>query len=193
MKYLNTLMIGATLAFTAITTASAFDVTDNDGVILDAVMPEDAYGEVSTSEDAFILDVRTDAEFIWVGHPGVENIANVSIKIEKKGKMILNPSFISDMDEIFGDAKDSRIIIICRSGDRSRGAAKKLISNGYTNISYVYDGFEGSKDYVGTAYRTTYGWKNTGELVVAEDGSIIEDTRLPVAASKVGDGSYYAD
>ena len=107
MKKLYSLIIGIAMAITAATTASAFD----------NLTPLEAYDAV-VETGAYILDVRTDAEFIWVGHPNIANVVNISYKIEKKGEFITNPSFVSDIDEIFGADKDTHIITMCRSGPR---------------------------------------------------------------------------
>lgn len=166
MKNLKAMILGTMFTLIAATTASAFD----------NLMPVDAYDAV-VYDGAYILDVRTDAEFIWVGHPNVENVLNVSYKIEKKGIFIVNPSFISDVDEVFGSAKDTQIITMCRSGKRSVAAAEALEAAGYTNIKNMLTGFEGGdKDQYG--YRTISGWKNSG---------------LPGHTTKVGADDYYGD
>lgn len=166
MKPWNKLITGMALTFITATTASAYE----------NLMPVEAYNAV-VSDGAYILDVRTDAEYIWVGHPNVENVVNISYKIENKGIFITNPSFISDVAEVFGAAKDTPIITMCRSGQRSVDAALALESAGYTNIFNMLDGFEGGgKDQYG--YRTINGWKNSG---------------LPGHTSKVGADDYYAD
>lgn len=150
MKKVFTLAALAILG--AVTSASAYD----------NLTPSQAKEAVVTG-GAYILDVRTDAEFIWVGHPalGVNDgqLVNVSYKIEKKGNFITNPSFITDIDGIFSGAKDTHIITMCRSGQRSVAAALDLEAAGYTNVSNMVDGFEGgSKDANGN--RNVNGYKN---------------------------------
>jgi len=142
----------------------------------DNLYPQQAYDEV-VSNGAYILDVRTDAEFIWVGHPNVPNVVNISYKIEQKGIFINNPSFVSDVNDIFEDVKDTHIIVMCRSGVRSLAAAAALEAAGYTNVSNMLEGFEGEgKDSDG--YRTIEGWKNSG---------------LPGHTSSVGADDVYPD
>ena len=66
-----------------------------------------------------ILDVRTPQEFA-VGHiPNAINIPNETI----------GASEISALPD-----KDQLILVYCRSGRRSKEAAQKLVSLGYTNI-----------------------------------------------------------
>lgn len=139
--------------------------------------PQEAYDAVINNDDVYILDVRTDGEFIWVGHPNIENVVNISYKIEQKKQWITNPSFVSDVDSIFGAVKNTHIITMCRSGQRSVDAAIVLENAGYTNVSNMLDGFEGGgKDQYG--YRTINGWKNSS---------------LPGHTSSVGSTDYYND
>lgn len=71
-----------------------------------------------TKGDYIILDVRTEDEFSQGHIPGAINIPNGSIKGE--------PKELKD--------KDQMIYIYCRSGNRSKQAAKKLVELGYTSI-----------------------------------------------------------
>ena len=133
------------------------------------VTPTQAYDMATTDPDVYILDVRTPAEWKWVGHPGMNGagdgadlsgkVLNVSFKIEKKGSMIINPSFLSDVNEIFEDAPYIELITMCLSGGRSVAAATLLEGEGY-NVLNMLTGFEGGKDTQG--YRTVSGWKVDG-------------------------------
>lgn len=75
--------------------------------------------EFMENEELVILDVRTEEEYRG-GH--IENA-------------ILLP--VNDIDnkvqEIITD-KDTKILLYCRSGNRSATASKKLIQLGYTNV-----------------------------------------------------------
>ncbi len=136
--------------------------------------PTEAY-EAVVYEGAYILDVRTAAEFIWVGHPDVENVVNISYKVEKRDQFIVNPRFIRDVRRFFKRNKDLQIITMCRSGKRSIAAAEALEEAGYTNVFNMVDGFEGGgKDQWG--YRTINGWKNS---------------ELPGHTTMYGAGDYY--
>jgi rhodanese-related sulfurtransferase len=160
------LAAGIIFAFAAASSASAYD----------NLTPQQSHDAVA-NKGAYLVDVRTAAEFIWVGHPNMSNVVNVSYKIEKKGSFITNPSFVSDMNGIFGNNKDAHLILMCRSGVRSLAAAAALEAEGYTNVSNMEDGFEGEgKDIYG--YRTVKGWKNSD---------------LPGHTSSVGASDYYQD
>lgn len=134
------------------------------------VSTTDAYYMATTEENTYILDVRTVAEWDWVGHPGENKLGegaelagkviNISYKIEFKGDFIINPSFLVDVQNMFPDAEEVTLITMCRSGSRSVAAALALEAAGYTNMKNMVKGFEGSKDVFG--YRTLNGWKVDG-------------------------------
>ncbi|MHB8790428.1 MAG: rhodanese-like domain-containing protein [Desulfobulbaceae bacterium] len=167
MKKMYALVFGTAMML-AVTTASAYD----------NLTPDEAHDAVMNG-GAYILDVRTEAEFIWVGHPNVPNVVNLPWKIENHGELITNPSFVSDANEIFETAKDAHVITMCRSGQRSVDAALALESAGFTNVSNMLKGFEGDVNKTeGLGYRTLNGWKNSG---------------LPGHTSSVGAEDYYQD
>lgn len=71
------------------------------------------------SEDVIILDVRTPEEYNS-GH--IENA------------VLLPVTEITDKAEEVLPDKDAKILVYCRSGNRSATAAKDLINMGYTNV-----------------------------------------------------------
>ena len=71
------------------------------------------------SEDVIILDVRTPEEYNS-GH--IENA------------VLLPVTEITDKAEEVLPNKDAKILVYCRSGNRSATAAKDLINLGYTNV-----------------------------------------------------------
>lgn len=78
-----------------------------------------ALSQMAKEENFILLDVRTMEEY-HDGHiPGAINIANESIR---KEEILQLPD------------KNQRIYVYCRSGNRSKQAAKKLVKLGYTNI-----------------------------------------------------------
>lgn len=93
-----------------------------------ASKPEAAYKQLSASEamdlmesekDYIILDVRTIEEYNESHIPNAICIPNETIGTEK-------PSELPDKDQL--------IFVYCRSGNRSKQAAEKLVKLGYTNI-----------------------------------------------------------
>ena len=89
---------------------------------------ESTYRQVNAEEAAtmmeeesgyIILDVRTTEEYSEKHIPGAINIPNETIGTE-------------DIPEL--PDKEQLILVYCRSGNRSKQAAEKLVKLGYTNI-----------------------------------------------------------
>jgi rhodanese-related sulfurtransferase len=61
-----------------------------------------------------------------------------------------------------GMDKDGKIIVMCRSGDRSAAAANFLAKAGLKNVYSVVDGFEGdlADDGPNKGQRVVNGWRN---------------------------------
>ena len=105
----------------------------------DADIPNNTYEKISMSEglkrmesdeDYILLDVRRADEFESGHIPGAVNLPNEMIGTEEI------PSLPDKMQTIY---------IYCRSGNRSKQAADKLLALGYTNIIE----FGGIIDYTG--------------------------------------------
>jgi rhodanese-related sulfurtransferase len=135
---------------------------------LDNITPTEAYYLATSNPNAFIIDVRTAAEWEWVGHPGQNRLGqgselegkviHIPYLIDHKGSRIVNPSFLTDVKEIFSNGTNVELILMCRSGQRSLDAGKLLEGEGYRALNML-TGFEGGTDSRG--YRaTTNGWKN---------------------------------
>lgn len=104
-----------------------------------------------------VLDVRTPAEFEFVGHP----VGALNIPLEfwnSETSWSENPEFADEVKESLD--KDATIISLCRSGGRARKAAEILKKIGYKSVFVYTDGFEGPKDERGL--RTVSGWKVDG-------------------------------
>ncbi|NLB41538.1 MAG: rhodanese-like domain-containing protein [Clostridiales bacterium] len=80
---------------------------------------EEAKVIIDTEENIVILDVRTKAEFDAGYIPNAMLIPDAKLKEEVEMK-------IPD--------KDTKILIYCRSGNRSAKSAKLLIEMGYNNV-----------------------------------------------------------
>ena len=78
-----------------------------------------ALSQMAKEENFILLDVRTMEEYNDGHIPGAINIANESIRTDE----------IAELPD-----KNQRIYVYCRSGNRSKQAAKKLVKLGYTNI-----------------------------------------------------------
>lgn len=83
------------------------------------ISQEEAKNIMDEDDDIVILDVRTPEEFAEGHIPGALLIPDYDI--EKRAEAELTD-------------KNQTVLVYCRSGNRSRGAAKKLISMGYTDV-----------------------------------------------------------
>ena len=80
---------------------------------------QEAVHMMEIMQDYIILDVRTIEEYESGHIPGAVNVPNETILRD-------------DIAEL--PNKDQLILVYCRSGNRSRQAAAKLVALGYTNI-----------------------------------------------------------
>jgi rhodanese-related sulfurtransferase len=154
------LCVTAFFSFSAAMPAAAFD----------SVTPAQAYDLVVNDANYYIIDVRTANEWKWVGHPGMNKLGegaglqgkviNIASRIDWQDQFIVNPSFVSDINELFGEKKDTvTLIMMCRSGDRGAAAAALLEGAGYRAMNML-TGFQGVTNSRG--YRTVNGWANNG-------------------------------
>jgi len=88
------------------------------------ITQEEALEMMKKDDGHIVVDVRRDDEYITGHIPGAVCIPNENIADEK-------PEELPDLSQI--------ILIYCRSGNRSKQAAKKLADIGYTNI-YEFGG-----------------------------------------------------
>ena len=104
---------------------------------------------------ATLIDVRSQAERDWVGY--VPNTACIAWKLYPS--MTLNPDFNADLLALV--AKDKPLILLCRSGIRSIGAATRASQLGYQNAYNILEGFEGDPD-ANQQRGHVNGWRHAG-------------------------------
>ena len=127
------------------------------------VSAQDCWNELSRNPDAFLVDVRTSAEWTYVGFPLLPEPAGRAIFVEwqRFPTMDIDPSFpdrVASAVEMQGGSKDSPLYFLCRSGVRSIGAASTMTQAGFAHCFNVLSGFEGPPDAEGHRGRTD-GWK----------------------------------
>ena len=111
----------------------------------------DAYDRLQTVPDTFLIDVRTRAEYQFVGHPKRAYLFPymfMTFKLAKVGdgyeyQYQKNEAFIEEISKAF--KKNYNLLIICRDGKRSAQAAKDLIDAGFENVFNIKHGFEGKE------------------------------------------------
>ena len=97
--------------------------------------------------EAVLVDVRTRAEWNYVGVPVLEELGKQTVLVEWQSYPSgdLNPSFADELESA-GVARDATVLFICRSGARSAAAAAAMTSRGYQTCYNVSGGFEGPHD-----------------------------------------------
>ncbi len=104
----------------------------------------------------YLVDVRTIAEYVFVGHPEMASNTPLLFWSEMEQKFTPNKNFIQNINSRFEE--EDVLIFICRSGGRSLGATRLAYKAGFLHVFSIKEGFEGEKDEKG--YRTVDGWKN---------------------------------
>lgn len=126
------------------------------------VTPMEAW-DMLKSGGARLVDVRTRAEWGFVGVPDLSELAQQPVMVEWVGYPDgqLNPAFAAQLQEGLGQhPKDAPVVFLCRSGVRSIGAAKAATDIGYADSYNVLFGFEGPVDIAG--HRGGAGWRADG-------------------------------
>lgn len=120
-----------------------------------ALTPDEAQTLLATLPAVKLVDVRTAAEWQFVGAPPE------AVKVEWKSwpAMSLNPHFLEQLKHQV-DGEDV-LLFMCRTGGRSHEAAALAASNGYAECYNVLEGFEGDRDDAGHRGRLN-GWKGRG-------------------------------
>ena len=142
-------------------TTGTYEVTQVAGYAGD-VSPTTAWKMLSDRKNAVLVDVRTRAEWNYVGLPDLASLDKKPAMLEWQvfPSMQQNPEFVTVLSGAVAD-KDAPMLFICRSGARSAAAAKAMTAAGYSSCFNVADGFEGPLD--AQAKRgATAGWKAAG-------------------------------
>lgn len=123
------------------------------------VSPTEAFQLLSDDPATVLVDVRTPAEWSYVGLPDLTGI----------GKQVVTASW--HPHQTHGELKQAlttagiepsdQVLFICRSGQRSQNAATLATQAGYSNSYNVSEGFEGHLDKNGQRGHTS-GWKFDG-------------------------------
>lgn len=125
------------------------------------ITPEEAWTLLTDTPDAVLVDCRTDAEWRFVGVPDLTSLQRDVVFIEwNRTDGTHNESFVEDLVEKVGDTGDRPVVFLCRSGNRSIGAAEAATAAGIAPAYNVLDGFEGNLDE--NRHRGRTGWKAVG-------------------------------
>ena len=124
--------------------------------------PAQAYRLLADEPDAVLVDVRTRAEWAYVGVPDLSGLGRELVCVEWVGfpDGAPNPRFLEQL-QAAGAGPDRPVAFICRSGQRSAAAAELATGSGFGRAYNVADGFEGPVDAAGHR-GSTGGWKAAG-------------------------------
>jgi len=125
------------------------------------VTPEQAWTVLRDEPGAALVDVRTRAEWSYVGLPDLGGIGKEVVLVEWQTYPdgTVNERFTADL-EAAGVPKDAPVYFLCRSGVRSVAAAEAATRNGWSRSHNVLEGFEGPHDE--QRHRVVSGWKVAG-------------------------------
>jgi rhodanese-related sulfurtransferase len=123
--------------------------------------PTETYHLLTEEPEAVLVDVRTAAEWAYVGLPDLAALGREVIRIEwvRFPDGAPNPTFLSQLIDA-GITPDRPVAFLCRSGVRSGAAATAATTAGYARAYNVSEGFEGHVD--GAGHRGVGGWKASG-------------------------------
>ena len=121
--------------------------------------PLEAWQRLEDDPTAQLIDVRTDAEWVFVGRPDLRGLGKEVLFLpwQRFPDGQRNPDFVARLKDE-GFLEDQTLLFICRSGQRSLYAAKALAAEGFRKCYNVAQGFEGDKDTDGHRGKAG-GWK----------------------------------
>lgn len=122
--------------------------------------PQEAWEMLSTTENAVLVDVRTDAEWRFVGVPDTSSLNKGALLVEWNTATGRNPDFLAELEAHGVTRGTGPVLFLCRSGVRSIAAAQAATAAGIEPAYNITEGFEGPLDDAG--HRGGAGWKATG-------------------------------
>ena len=114
------------------------------------LLPKPTLDLLRAERNALFIDCRSDAEFLLIGHSVVRYGDGQESRPEQvmwsdEIKMETNPDFVNQVSKL-STSKNQTIVIICRSGRRSKLACEALEAHGFTDTVNVVHGFEGDRN-----------------------------------------------
>jgi rhodanese-related sulfurtransferase len=111
----------------------------------------DAYALLEGDSTSVLIDVRTQAEWAYVGTPDIQALRKAPLFLEWQSypSMAVDANFTARLEALLQLGRVERgasLVFLCRSGARSRHAAIAMTSAGWGPCFNVSDGFEGQLD-----------------------------------------------
>lgn len=130
------------------------------------VSPDEAMELLKSVSTSVLVDVRTRAEWQFVGIPDLASVDKSPILIEWQSypTMARNEDFVAVLTAELDAAKipvDAPVLFLCRSGARSKSAAVAMTAAGRTKCLNIGGGFEGSQN-ESSQRGSLEGWKASG-------------------------------
>jgi rhodanese-related sulfurtransferase len=124
-----------------------------------AVTPQEAWALLQADPSVKLVDVRTNAERDWVGRTAIPEGQHGAVQWSLYPGGAPNPDFATQLQQTAD--KEATLLFLCRSGVRSRHAARVATELGYPNAFDILEGFEGDRDAEGHR-KTVGGWCKAG-------------------------------
>ena len=124
------------------------------------ITPQQAWDLLEQDPGAVLVDVRTAAEWRAIGVPVLDSLGKRTVLAQwvlADGRP--NPSFLAELEDA-GVRAGRPVVFLCRSGQRSIGAARLATAAGIGPSYNVLEGFEGAPGPDGV--RDREGWKIRG-------------------------------
>jgi rhodanese-related sulfurtransferase len=109
--------------------------------MIENLNPKQSWAVLENNPAAVLIDVRTNIEHSFVGHPPKA----VHVAWKEFPGMQLNAGFVDQVKQHAAD-KTAPVLLLCRTGVRSVEAAKALEAAGYQHLINIVGGFEGALD-----------------------------------------------
>lgn len=122
---------------------------------------EETWRALREDSSAVLVDVRTRAEWNFVGVPDLRETGKELVTVEWQGfpDSTRNADFVAEVQQQV--RPEQKVFLLCRSGARSRAAAIALTAAGFAACFNVAGGFEGDLD--AQKHRgVAGGWKAAG-------------------------------
>lgn len=103
------------------------------------ITPKEAHAFLQANPEALLIDVRSEIEYLFVGHP----VGAIHVSWNDGPEWEVNPHFVGEVRKLAGNGGGRPILLICRSGNRSEVAAQALLEAGFEDVYNVQHGFEG--------------------------------------------------
>ena len=125
------------------------------------ITPEEAWKLLAEDPEAVLVDCRTEAEWRFVGVADTSSLGRDVVYVEwNRTDGTHNDGFVDDLVASGVAPGEREVVFLCRSGNRSIGAAEAATAAGIAPSYNVLDGFEGNLDEF--KHRGGTGWKAVG-------------------------------